>query len=138
MEVYIYWFVLGLVLLGAELATGTFYLLVMSVAFGAAGLAAWGGMGLPAQFSVAAFVGVTGTLILRKIRSGKNRTAAEPSLDAGQTVKLLAWREDGTARVYYRGAEWDAEPESPHVPRDGTLYIRDVRGNKLILTHKKH
>ncbi len=138
MEAHIYWFVLGLAVLGLELATGTFYMLVMSIAFGAGGLAALAGLAQPLQITVAAVVGVVGTLMLQRYRiTAKGRQAPERSLDAGHTVKVLAWREDGTARVYYRGAEWDAEPELPDAPREGTFYIRDVRGNKLILTHCK-
>lgn len=138
MAVYINWFVLGLVVLGLELATGTFYMLVMSIALGAGGLAALAGLSQPLQITVAAVVGVVGTVILHRSRTvAKGRQAPERSLDAGNSVRVLAWREDGTARVYYRGAEWDAEPESPDAPREGTFYIRDVRGNKLILTHSK-
>ena len=36
---YVWWFVIGFGLLVAELLTGTFYLLVIAVAMGAAGLA---------------------------------------------------------------------------------------------------
>ena len=40
MEDYVFWFVIGFGLVIAELLTGTFYLLVIAVAFGAAGLVA--------------------------------------------------------------------------------------------------
>ena len=40
MAVYIYWFLLALVLLGLEMATGTFYLLVLSLAMAIGGFAA--------------------------------------------------------------------------------------------------
>ena len=35
------WWILGVVLIGAELVTGTFYLLAVGIAFLAGGLAAW-------------------------------------------------------------------------------------------------
>ncbi|HCA27117.1 MAG TPA: hypothetical protein DEP05_05675 [Betaproteobacteria bacterium] len=138
MEIYTKWFVLGLVLLGLELATGTFYMLVMAIALGAGGLAALAGLPAPAQLTVAAVVGVTGTLLLRSSRlAAKGKQAPAPGLDTGNRVTVLTWRDDGTARVYYRGAEWDAATESPATPRQETLYIREVRGSQLILTHHK-
>lgn len=136
MEAYVYWFVLGLILLGLELATGTFYMLVMALAASAGGLAAYFGLPQALHFVAAAAVGFIGTLVLRKSRASMLETP-EPGLDAGHSVKVVAWREDGTARVFYRGAEWDAELESPDTPRDGALYIREVRGSLLILTHSK-
>lgn len=138
MEAYIYWFVLGLILLGAELATGTFYMLVLAAALAAGGLAALMGFVLPLQFVIAAIVGLVGTLVLRRSRAaGQGGPAKDQSLDIGQGVKVLEWRDDGTARVHYRGSEWDAEPESADAPREGPFYIREVRGSKLILTHRK-
>jgi membrane protein implicated in regulation of membrane protease activity len=138
MEAYVYWFVLGLILLGVELATGTFYMLVLAAALAAGGLAALLGFILPLQYVIAALVGLVGTLVLRRSRAaGQSRPGKDQSLDIGQGVKLLEWRDDGSARVHYRGAEWDAELESADAPREGPLYIREVRGSKLILTHHK-
>lgn len=42
MDDYVVWFVIGFGLVIAELLTGTFYLLVIAVAFGAAGVAVSG------------------------------------------------------------------------------------------------
>ena len=138
MEAYVYWFVLALILLGVELATGTFYMLVMSLALGVAGVVALVGIEAEWQYVVAAVVGVAGTVLLRRSRvTARSREVQEQSLDVGQSVKVLEWRADGTARVHYRGAEWDAEPESPDLAREGPFYIREVRGNTLILSHHK-
>ena len=46
MAIYVYWFLLALVLLGLELATGTFYLLMLSIAMAVGGVAALFGLGL--------------------------------------------------------------------------------------------
>jgi hypothetical protein len=46
-------------------------------------------------------------------------------------------REDGTLRVAYRGAEWDAELKSADTPQDQPLYIHAMHGSKLILSHHK-
>lgn len=138
MEIYIYWFVLALIILGVELATGTFYMLVISIALAVGGLVALGGLNLTYQLALAGVVGVVGTVFLRRSRiTEKPGKTGSQSLDIGQPVQVESWREDGTARVLYRGAQWDGVPESPDMPRSQTLYIRDVRGSKLVLTHKK-
>jgi membrane protein implicated in regulation of membrane protease activity len=58
-------------------------------------------------------------------------------LDIGQPVRVIKWNSNGSARVTYRGAEWDAEAESADTPHEGALYIAAVRGSALVLTHRK-
>jgi membrane protein implicated in regulation of membrane protease activity len=134
---YVYWFLAALALFGLEMASGTFYLLVLGIALAIGGGTALIGLGTPLQFVLAALAGVTGTVLLRRRKSAAPVESAEQSLDIGQPVKVLTWRDDGSARVHYRGAEWDAQPESPDTPRDATLYIKALRGSTLILTHHK-
>ncbi len=137
MESYIYWFVLALMLLGLEMATGTFFMLVLALALGVGGVAALLGVSVPWQLAFSAVAGVIGTVLVSRMRSVSGRAAVNQSLDIGQYVKVLTWREDGSARVFYRGAEWDAEPESAGMARDGVFYIKEIRGTKLILTQHK-
>ena len=137
MEIYIYWFLLALVLLGLEMVTGTFYLLMVAVAMAVGGLAALLGAGIATQLTLCAIAVIAGTIILRHRKSTQASDAPNASFDVGQAVKVLKWNDDGSTRVFYRGAEWDAELESADTPRDGTLYIATVRGSSLILTHRK-
>lgn len=137
MAPYIYWFMLVFGLLALEMATGTFYMLMLAVAVAIGGVAALLGIGLPIQITLTALAGIIGTVALRRMKSTRPADTASQSLDTGQTVQMIAWREDGSARVHYRGAEWDAEPESPDMPREGALYIKEIHGSKLILTHRK-
>jgi len=138
MEIYIYWFLLALVLLGLEMVTGTFYLLVLAIALAVGGLAALLTAGLAWQLLLSAATGIAGTVILRRWKNAQaSSEASSASLDVGQPVKVLKWNDDGTARVNYRGAEWDAELESADIPRDATLYIAAVRGSSLVLTRRK-
>ncbi len=137
MEFYIYWFLLALVLAGLEMVTGTFYLLMVAIAMAVGGLAGWLGMSLPWQLLLSAVAVVAGTIILRRWKSGHATEAPNASLDIGQPVRVIKWHDNGNARVFYRGAEWDAEPESADTPRDTTLYIAAVRGSGLVLTHRK-
>lgn len=133
MPIYAYWFVLAFVFIAVEIFTGTFYFLMLAIAAVLAGVAAAIGLGVALQYSIAAVAAVAGTLLLRYMKKS-HKHAPDPGLDAGQSVKVLSWKEDGTARVYYRGAEWDAEPEAADAPREGTFYIKAMKGSRIILT----
>lgn len=138
MASYINWFLLALVLLVAEMASGTFYMLVLSAALAVGGVAALLGLSEPLQLTLSALAGIAGIFILRRWKAARPAGKNSSNLDVGQPVQVLVWHEDGTARVHYRGAEWDAELEtSGIVARDGTLYIKAMRGSTLILTQRK-
>jgi membrane protein implicated in regulation of membrane protease activity len=137
MAAYTYWFILALILLGLEMMTGTFYMLVLSVALALGGVAALAGLDLVWQISLAGAAAVIGILLLRRSRAIRTPDANNDSFDIGQPVRVIAWENDGSVRVQYRGAEWSAETEQADVPRDAPLYIRSVQGSKLILTQQK-
>ncbi len=139
MASYIYWFLLALILIGLEMVTGTFYLLMLSIAMVVGGSVALLYASLVWQFALSALAVVVGTILLRRWKGSRAQGAATTNLDAGQAVKVLSWHDDGTARVFYRGAEWDAEAEAATTPRDVPLYIKAMRGSTVILTnHKSH
>lgn len=137
MAIYVSWFLFALVLLGMEMATGTFYLLMLAIAMAVGGTAALLGLGLPAQLVLAALAGIVGMVLLRRWKGGRASGAANESLDTGQPVRVLTWREDGTVRVFYRGAEWDAKLEAADAGHEEPLCIKEIRGSVLILTHRK-
>jgi membrane protein implicated in regulation of membrane protease activity len=137
MAAYIIWFLLGLITLAAEMATGTFYLLVISIALGAGGVIALFGLSLPIQITVCAIVGVIGTIVLRRSKITQPESVENQNLDIGQPVQVLHVRDDGTLRVVYRGAEWDAALLAADTPRDQPLFIHAIRGSTLILSHHK-
>jgi len=128
---------LALLLLGMEMATGTFYMLVLSLATALGGVVALAGMDTVIQLSLAGLAAVIGTVALRKVKGAQPQETANASLDIGQPVQVISWNADGTARVRFRGADWDAETESDSTPRDVTLYIKATRGSTLILTQHK-
>jgi membrane protein implicated in regulation of membrane protease activity len=137
MEPYVYWFLLAFGLLALEMATGTFYMLIVSIALGLAGIAALLGLNLPLQITLCAVASIIGTVILRRMKGMRTGKIISQSLDIGQSVRVISWHGDGDARVHYRGTEWDAELESSSLPRDGVLYIKAIQGSKLILTPYK-
>jgi len=133
MPMYAIWWILAAVLVGVELVSGTFYLLVYGTAAAAAGLGAWLGAGMVAQLLTAAVIGVAGTLVLRRWKRGTDRPEFNvQEMDIGQTVQLESWQGD-RGQVKYRGALWDAEAESAGVDSMRPLVIRAIRGNTLVL-----
>jgi membrane protein implicated in regulation of membrane protease activity len=79
------WWILAALLVGAELVTGTFYLLAVGSAFAVGGVAALLGVGLPLQLVVAGVVAVAATMVAHKWR-GQRVPPPTPSLDLGQTA----------------------------------------------------
>ena len=133
MEAWLAWGVLGLVLVIAELLTGTFYLLVLGIAaFGAAATAGLG-QNFAAQSIVAFVVAAAGCWGVHVWRA-KNRGQQMPSIDAGMPASFEAWIDAGArlARVRYRGASWDARVEGPDGLEPGaTVYVLATDGNTL-------
>lgn len=133
MQAYVWWWILAAVLVGVELTSGTFYLLMYGIAAAGAGLAAWLGSGFIVQLLVAGAIAVAGTLALRHWkRSTAHPEASVQDMDIGQMVKIESWQ-DGRGQVKYRGALWDAIAESAEVDPARPLLIRAVRGNTLVL-----
>lgn len=137
MSVYWAWWIVAAVLIGIELVVGTFYLLAIGVAVALGGVAAWLGAGQPMQFALAGVLGVLLTIIAHRWRIARATPPPQPPLDVGQAVQIRTWKPDGTARVAYRGADWDAELAAADTPRAETMYIVATRANTLVLSDRK-
>lgn len=134
MHPWFIWWILAAALVGIELMTGTFYLLVYGLAAAVAGVAAWLGASLVVQLLVAALIAAGGTYALRRWK-GSNSDHPDSSMqgmDIGKYVVVESWS-DGRGRVQYRGAVWEAEAESARVDSTQALKIRAVKGNTLIV-----
>ncbi len=132
------WWLTAGVLVAAELATGTFYLLMLALGAAAGALAAHAGLGFTAQMAVAALLGGGAVVVWHQRRC--HRPAALPAqtnpdvnLDVGSTVQVAQWQADGNARVNYRGSAWDARHVGSGPPQPGTHVIRGVDGTHLLL-----
>jgi membrane protein implicated in regulation of membrane protease activity len=136
MAAYWIWWALAVILVGIELMTGTFYLLAVGVAFAAGGLAALLGAALPVQLIIGGVLSVAGTMAAHRWRQ-QRVPPPPPSLDLGQSVRILEWKDDGSARVNYRGTQWDAELAAPGVPRAETMYIVGTRGSTLLIADRR-
>lgn len=135
------WWVAAGVLVAIELATGTFYLLMMAFGLAAAAIAAHVGLSGTAQITVAAIVGGGATALWhwRRYREPRSAPAAENrdvNLDIGAHVHVGTWAADGTTRVQYRGSEWSARLAPGATAAPGEHVITAVEGNWLVLTPK--
>jgi membrane protein implicated in regulation of membrane protease activity len=136
------WFAAACVLLIAEMATGTFYLLMIAIGAAVGGLAALGGMNGVVQSVLAAVVALIATAVLRRSRFGTAvvDAARDPDVnpDIGQSIVVAEWSSNAphTARVMYRGALWDVELAVGGDARAGNFVIREVRGNRLIVADR--
>ena len=131
------WWILAAVLIGVELVVGTFYLLAVGIAVALGGVAALLGADKPMQFVVAAVLGVVLTIAAHRFRLARALPPPVASLDVGQAVRVQRWNPDGTARVAYRGSDWDAELAASDTPRAETMYIVATRANVLVLSDRK-
>lgn len=130
------WAVVAGALVALELATGTFYLLVLGFGAAAAAVSAMAGQGLITQMVVAAAVGGLGAVVLgqwRKRRAATPQESQDQHLDLGATVMVEAWDEQGTAQVKHRGAIWSAVLAPHQTPATGAHRIQALSGNRLVL-----
>ncbi|HEV2611259.1 MAG TPA: NfeD family protein [Noviherbaspirillum sp.] len=143
MSNWIAWMIAAGLLVVVEMFVGTFYLLMIGVGLAAAGLVALAGASGSIQILTAAVVGVIATYLLRRSRFGrKSRTdaARDPNviMDIGESVRIDVWDEAGdgtyTTRAKYRGTDWDVQLLQGVEPHPGTFVIREVRGNRLIVS----
>jgi len=137
------WWVVAGVLVAAELATGTFYLLMLALGAAAAALAAHLGMAFGGQLLVAALVG-GGAVAAWHVKRGREPAAAPASenrdvnLDIGETVQVAEWNADGTAQVNYRGASWAVRYAGHGAPHPGAHVIHAIEGSRLLVERSPH
>jgi len=117
MSAYWMWWIAAAALIGAEMLTGTFYLLAVGIAVACGGIAAWLGWSIPYQWLTAGVLGVAGVVALERWRRRRGGASRQPALDVGQMVRVQSWGPDRTARVSYRGSTWDAELAAPDTPQ---------------------
>ncbi len=132
------WWVLAGLLVTAELVTGTFYLLMISLGMVAAALAAHMGTSLVGQCVVAALVGGGATLAwhvykIKQPSAAKAEANRDVNQDVGAVVQVDTWNADGSASIKYRGAQWAvvAAPGVAHTA--GSFRVKEVIGSRLVL-----
>jgi len=132
------WWLAAGALVAAELASGTFYLLMVALGCAAGAVTAHLGLGAAVQIATAAVIGGGATFgwHLQRRRAPQAEPPAsnrDVNLDIGQRVHVAHWSADGTARVHYRGAAWAARHAGPGAPQAGEHLIVALDGNELRL-----
>jgi membrane protein implicated in regulation of membrane protease activity len=142
-ETQYFWWILTAVLVVLELLTGTFYLLVLALGCAGGGVAALAGIGISGQIGITALVCMAGWAYLRKRQKQKSLTMPTPAsdsavnLDVGETLDVLAWQENRTCEVRYRGSVWQAELAAGvdlTAALPGRYVIEQVISNRLVLS----
>jgi membrane protein implicated in regulation of membrane protease activity len=133
------WWVLAGLAIAVELASGTFYLLMIALGLAAGAIAGHLGLAVPLQIVAAALVGGGATVVWhwRRDRGGPGLANAQNpaiNLDVGDRVHVEAWSVDRTARVQHRGTQWSARLAPDAMPAVGQHFISAVEGNWLVLT----
>jgi membrane protein implicated in regulation of membrane protease activity len=130
------WWIAAGALVAAELATGTFYLLMLALGCLVGAVAAHLGLSATTQIVSAALLGGGATFAWHLKRQREPKAAPSESnrdvnLDIGQQVQVAAWGADGTARVHYRGAAWSVRLAAGSVAAPGSHVIVAVQGSEL-------
>lgn len=139
MEGYTWWAVIGIGLIIAELATGTFYLLVIGIAALAGSAMSYLNYSFWTQAVTAAAVATIGLVFAHRFRASR-AAPSSTALDVGQSVVLDSWvsEKDSLARVRYRNSLWDARVlDKQSVEAGHVLYIQNVEGSTLHVSKAK-
>jgi membrane protein implicated in regulation of membrane protease activity len=132
------WLVLGMVLVGLELFTGTFVVMFFSVGAFLTALIAWLGVidSLPIQIVIFTLLSGGGLFYFRdKLKVGYKDTDGDLKSDVGSVIHLDSDVEAGAqTEVQYQGARWPAVNESGRFLAKGTsIKVAKVDGVTLIL-----
>jgi membrane protein implicated in regulation of membrane protease activity len=137
METYWIWWLTAVVLVIAEMFSGTFYLIAVAFGLATAGLAAYLGLAWFGQAAIAAVLCTTsvGVIYFWKQKQVKTHGQTNLAYDIGQAVHIVNWLDDHHARVSYRGAEWDAElaGKTQADKARQVWHIKDMVGSRLII-----
>ena len=133
-----WWWMAAGAAVALELATGTFYLLMIALGLASGAVAAHAGLAGPWQIALAAVVGSGATALWHRSRmkhphSPPARENRDVNLDIGETVQVPAWAPDHTARVTYRGTQWTARLQPGCAADAGLHQVTAVEGNWLVL-----
>ena len=128
------WSVLTAALVIIELFTGSLYCVAIAAGTGVGASIAWAGGSEITQICVAAGVSLIATAVVARFQRARKATAPKDSnADIGQVVTVSVWKPDGTARVRYRGAEWDARLTEGATSDQQTYKIVGQNGNILLI-----
>ena len=133
-----FWWMAAGAAVAIELATGTFYLLMIALGLTSGALAAYAGLNGAVQIAVAAIIGSGATALWhwsrkRHPHSLPARETRDVNIDIGEAVQVAEWSADRTARVTYRGTGWTARLQPGCAATPGAHRVIAVEGNWLVV-----
>jgi len=143
METSTIWWLFTGTFVALELATGTFYLLMLALGMAAGAVCAHLGFAGATQLVAAAVVGSSAILGWRRTLPMASKQAPAQNqdvhLDIGCTVEVKQWQSQEATLIMHRGAEWTARPSQRAFPEGPKLEIGPHRivavdGNTLVLS----
>lgn len=139
MSITTWWWIACIALVGAELVSGTFYLLMAALGLAAAAMLSYTDATLTQQVATAAVVSGGAVSLWHLIRARRKAEPDPVQADIGQIVQVTAWQTDGSTRVNYRGAQWTATLAEPAAsPKPGPHRIVAVDGPRLRIAPLSH
>jgi membrane protein implicated in regulation of membrane protease activity len=132
---FLSWLVFGVIFIFSEFATGTYYLLAIGLAFVYPSVAAYVGASSGMQMIVLGAGALVHALIVMMVRKRiASATPSDSSDDIGQRVEVIEWIDESSARVRYRGVEWDADKVRAEMPNSSFGTIQSIQGTHLIIS----
>ena len=139
MSITTWWWIACIALVGAELVSGTFYLLMAALGLAAAALLSYADTTLTQQVATAAVVSGGAVSLWHLLRARRKAEPDPVQADIGQVVQVTTWQADGSTRVSYRGAQWNATLSEPTAtPAVGPHRIVAVDGPRLRIAPLPH
>ena len=138
MEMSTLWWIFAGVAVVAELLTGTLYLLMVAAGMVAGALAAHAGTSSTVQIAAAAIVGLIATAAWHFLKKKKDPSITanantDVNQDVGATVHVGHWKQDGTAQVNYRGANWAVQAAPGVTQHAGSYRVVAMSGTRLVV-----
>ncbi len=133
------WFALAIIALIVELFTGTFYLLVLSLALAITGLIDWAAAtSLSANLTICAIAALIGVVLVTRWHKRQkllpiSRDTQYDDLDLGQIVTVTGTDETGFLRVNYRGTQWQAKAQDHSALQVGDTAVITAREGNILL-----
>jgi membrane protein implicated in regulation of membrane protease activity len=132
---FISWLVFGVLFISGEIATGTYYLLAVGLAFVYPAIAAYIDASTVMQLAVLGSGTIVHVLVVMLLRKrGPSDTSSKVADDVGQRVEVIEWIDESSARVNYRGRVWEADKVRADMPDASQGIIKSVQGSRLIIT----
>lgn len=138
MNTAFWWAFIAVVLIGLEILTGTFYLLMIALGAMVGFLFAIPGLSLNWQLGAAALAAIAATAGWHFYRYKNPKSAVysenkDALIDIGETVNVIHWDPQQATQVRYRGANWSARWAGQGEPCTGACIIKGMKGNQLLL-----